>query len=45
MTYPNGRVVNFGYSNSALDDAISRVDFLADADGSSSGHLVDYPIT
>jgi RHS repeat-associated protein len=42
LVYPNGRVLNYGYSNNALDSAIGRVDYLADAGGSASGHLVDY---
>ena len=31
MTYPNGRVIHYGYSG--LDDSINRVSFLADDDG------------
>src|SRR5580700_4805290 len=42
MTYPNGRVLDYGRDDNALDTAIGRVDFLADAGGSASGHLVDY---
>jgi hypothetical protein len=42
MTYPNGRVLDYGRDNNALDAAIGRVDYLADAGGSASGHLVDY---
>jgi RHS repeat-associated protein len=42
MTYPNGRVLDYGRDNNALDTALGRVDYLADAGGSASGHLVDY---
>lgn len=46
MTYPNGRVLHFGYDNSPLDNDISRVDYLADdnpMDNQSVGdHLQDY---
>jgi len=44
MIYPNGRILHFGYDNSALDTAIGRVDYLADDNGSGSAgsHLVDY---
>jgi RHS repeat-associated protein len=42
MTYPNGRILDYGYDDNALDTAIGRVDYLADAGGSDSGHLVDY---
>ncbi len=44
MTYPNDRVLHYGYDNSALDSAIGRVDYLADDNGSGSvgSHLVDY---
>jgi RHS repeat-associated protein len=38
MTSPDGFTLYYGYSNSSLDNAISRVDYLAD----SSAHLVDY---
>ncbi len=44
MTYPNDRILHYGYDNSALDTAIGRVDYLADDNGSGSAgsHLVDY---
>jgi RHS repeat-associated protein len=44
MTYPNSRVLHYGYDNSAIDTAISRVDYLADDNGSGSAgtHLEDY---
>jgi RHS repeat-associated protein len=43
MTYPNGRVLNYGYDNSTLDNSISRADYLSDGSGSASGtHLEDY---
>jgi len=38
MTYPNGRVLTYGY-NSGNDDALGRVSYLADSGGT---HLVDY---
>jgi hypothetical protein len=38
MTYPNGRVLTYGY-NSGTDDAVGRVSYLADADDT---HLADY---
>jgi RHS repeat-associated protein len=43
MTYPNGRVLHYGY-NSGLDDAISRLSFLADDDGAGGigTHLEEY---
>lgn len=43
MTYPNGRILHDGY-NSGIDDAISRVSFLADDNGSGGigSHLADY---
>ncbi|HEV2691025.1 MAG TPA: hypothetical protein VGV35_20860, partial [Bryobacteraceae bacterium] len=45
-TYPNGRVLHYGYDNSVLDNDISRVDYLADdnpASGQAVGiHLQDY---
>jgi RHS repeat-associated protein len=43
MTYPNGRVLHYGY-NPGLDDSISRLSFLADDDGSggSGTHLEEY---
>ena len=39
MTYPNGRVIYYGYDGNALDNALGRVDYLADSDGT---HLADY---
>lgn len=40
MTYPNGRALDYGYDNSgldgALDNAIGRVDYMADAAGSAT---------
>src|SRR5258707_15627840 len=43
MTYPNGRVLHFGYS-SGLDDSISRLSYLADDNGSGGvgTHLEEY---
>jgi RHS repeat-associated protein len=42
MTYPNGRVLHQGY-NAGVDDAISRLSFQADDDGSGIGtHLEEY---
>src|SRR5665213_2754454 len=42
MTYPNTRPLAYGY-NLGLDSAISRVSFLADGAGTSSGvHLEEY---
>jgi len=42
MTYPNGRILIYGYNDNALDDAIGRLDYLADAGGAMAGHLADY---
>jgi len=44
MTYPNGRILHYGYDNSDLDNAIGRVDYLADDNGSATAgsHLADY---
>jgi len=42
MTYPNGRVLDYGYNDNALDNAIGRLDYLADAGGALAGHLADY---
>ena len=44
MTYPNGRILHYGYDNNSLDTAIGRVDYLADDNGSGSAgsHLADY---
>jgi len=44
MTYPNGRILHYGYSNCTLDTTISRMDYLADDNGSGSAgtHLEDY---
>ena len=42
MTYPNGRVLDYGY-NSGIDTTISRASYQADDGGSSAGvHLADY---
>lgn len=43
MTYPNGRVLHYGY-NTGVDTGISRVSFLADDNGSNAvgTHLEDY---
>jgi RHS repeat-associated protein len=43
LTYPNGRVLHYSY-NPGLDDAISRLSFLADDDGSGGigTHLEEY---
>jgi len=45
MIYPNERILHYGYDGNALDDAIGRVDYLADDDGSGAAvtpHLVNY---
>ena len=44
MVYPNGRKLHYGYDGNALDEAIGRVDFLADDNGSGGvgDHDVDY---
>ena len=39
MIYPNERILYYGYNNNALDNAIGRVDYLAEANGT---HDVDY---
>ncbi len=42
MTYPNGRILHYGYNNSTLDNAIGRVDYLADDNGSgSAGQMLE----
>jgi uncharacterized delta-60 repeat protein/RHS repeat-associated protein len=42
MTYPDGRVIDYGY-NSGIDDSISRLSFIADDfAGSPSTHLEEY---
>src|SRR5262249_58130917 len=43
MTYPNGRVLHYGY-NTGVDDSISRLSFLADDDGAGGvgTHLEEY---
>jgi RHS repeat-associated protein len=43
MTYPNGRILHYGY-NPGLDDAFSRLSFLADDDGAGGigTHLEEY---
>jgi RHS repeat-associated protein len=42
LTYPNGRVLTYGYGTSGgMDDELNRVDALID-DDSSSTHLADY---
>jgi RHS repeat-associated protein len=43
MTYPTGRILHYVY-NSGLDDAISRLSFLADDDGAGGigTHLEEY---
>ena len=33
MTYPNGKVLTYGYSGNALDNSIGRVDTLSDSTG------------
>jgi RHS repeat-associated protein len=41
LTYPNGRVLNYSYSDSdGMNDALSRVSSLIDSDGLT--HLADY---
>ena len=44
MTYPNGRVLHYGYNNTTLDSTVSRIDYLADDNGSGAAgtHLEDY---
>jgi RHS repeat-associated protein len=44
MIYPNGRILHYGYDGNALDDAIGRVDYLADDNGSGGvgSQDVDY---
>jgi RHS repeat-associated protein len=51
MTYPNGRILHYGYVNglddqyvSGLDDRVSRLSYLADDNGSGGvgTHLEDY---
>jgi len=42
MAYPNGRILIYGYNDNALDNAIGRLDYLADAGGALAGHLADY---
>ena len=44
MDYPNGRKLHYGYDGNALDEAIGRVDYLADDNGSGGvgDHDVDY---
>lgn len=44
MIYPNGRLLYYGYDGNALDNAIGRVDYLADATtaGTVGAHDVDY---
>ena len=44
MIYPNGRILHYGYDGNALDDAIGRVDYLADDNGSGGigSHDVNY---
>ena len=34
MIYPNGRILHYGYNNDPLDNAIDRVDYEADDNGS-----------
>ena len=41
MTYPNGRVEDYGY-NTGIDATISRVSYIADDAGSSAGHVAEY---
>ncbi len=41
LTYPNGRVLTYGYGTSnGIDDAVSRISNLIDDDGTT--HIVDY---
>ncbi len=44
LTYPNGRILHYGYDGNALDEAIGRVSYQADDNGSGSDgpHIVDY---
>ncbi len=44
MVYPNGRLLHFGYDNATVDGNISRIDYLADDNGSGGigTHLEDY---
>jgi RHS repeat-associated protein len=42
MTYPNGRILDYGYT-SGIDTTISRISTMADDGGSSAGdHLAEY---
>ena len=42
VTYPNGRVVTYGYdSSNSMADALSRVAAVIDNDGGAT-HLADY---
>jgi RHS repeat-associated protein len=44
MVYPSGRIIHYGYDNSALDNAIGRMDYLAEDNrtGGMGVHDVDY---
>ncbi len=44
LIYPNGRILHYGYDGNALDNAIGRVSYQADDNGSGSvgAHIVDY---
>jgi RHS repeat-associated protein len=44
MTYPNGRILHYGYDGTTLDTAIGRLSYLADDNGSGGvgSHLQDY---
>jgi RHS repeat-associated protein len=44
MTYPNGRILHYGYDGSTLDTAIGRLSYLADDNGSGGvgQHLEEY---
>ncbi|MEI8194631.1 MAG: RHS repeat-associated core domain-containing protein [Phycisphaerae bacterium] len=41
MTYPNGRILHYGYDGSALDTAIGRLSYLADDDGGDVGQPLE----
>ncbi|HZL35880.1 MAG TPA: RHS repeat-associated core domain-containing protein, partial [Tepidisphaeraceae bacterium] len=44
ITYPNQRILHYGYDNNPVDNAIGRVDYQADDNGSGGvgSHLADY---
>ncbi len=42
MTYPDGRVVNYGYDGNSLDQAVGRVDYLIDSGSSTDDASYTY---